>query len=89
MRESGHTVKLTVVKEGYNDSDFIQLAYSNEYDFIGFNVYYHGVEFLKEIICKIKAICKNVKIVVGGYVATYYDEELFEVCPEIDYIIRG
>ena len=53
-----------------------------------FSVYSDRIEVAKRQIKLLKETCPNSFIVVGGYVATYYNEVLNEI-PQIDVLVRG
>ncbi len=61
-----------------NLDDILEDIYANKADVIGFSVYLWNVEIIKNIICELKKVCPNTKILVGGPEVSYYSIKEFE-----------
>ncbi len=70
-----------------NLDDILEDIYSNKADVIGFSVYLWNVEIIKNIICELKKVMPNTKILVGGPEVSYYTVEEFELLGA-DFLIK-
>ncbi len=61
-----------------NLDDILEDIYANKADAIGFSVYLWNVEIIKNIICELKKVMTNTKILVGGPEVSYYSADEFE-----------
>ena len=91
-------------KEGYNswvlnidlklklepEFNLIDYLKAKKCAMVGFTLHWHSQSKKTiELIQNIKTQLPKIKVVVGGYTASFFAKEILEFCPEIDFIIKG
>lgn len=86
LEKNGHKVKFISAKRNkeftYEYTDFIP-------EVIGLSVYHDDLYFAYDIAAKIKKMMRDVYIIMGGYSATYYYQEIFNSTSDIDFLMKG
>ncbi len=85
-----HIIHLPTEKHLDPEFDIIKKIEELEADIICLDIHWHQqLYFVTNLIKKIKEEMPNKYIIVGGYTASYFYNELMNDFKEIDYIIRG
>ena len=74
----------------YKKIDLNKIIIENKPDIIGLDLHWHHQSYdVIEFAKKIKIIDHNVKILLGGFTASYFAEEIMKNFDCIDFIIKG
>ncbi len=74
----------------YKKIDLNEIIIENKPDIIGLDLHWHHQSYdVIEFAKKIKIIDHNVKILLGGFTASYFAEEIMKNFDCIDFIIKG
>lgn len=87
LREKGYEVMLRAATEDrvYHDMESIK---NFKPDIVGLPVYNQSREAVFRVCCRLKQEIPHLIICLGGYVPTYYPNEIMEKVEQVDFIIR-
>lgn len=88
LREKGHQVSILEVKNAKVKKNYENLL-PGDYDLVGFTTTCITLADVLTVAKNLKDCCEEVKIVLGGHMATFSGREILEQYPQIDYIISG
>lgn len=83
---NGHEARLVALNK---DDSKMEIIDRYKPDIIGLSVYHDELESAIYIADCIKKIDSEILVVVGGYSATYYYEDIFKRSNSIDFIMKG
>ena len=87
---SSLVVDLGVEKRKRGSIDITGLINRYDPDIIGLSLHFHFQSYdVIEVAKQIKSRFPNIPIVLGGFTASYFAEEIMHSFPFIDYVIRG
>ncbi len=91
LKENGHDVSVVnAYVEKMIDSKFDAVKIAEGYDFVCMPLHWHFQTYdVIETAKKIKKEFPNVKVVLGGFTASFFAEELMKEFKFVDYVIRG
>lgn len=86
LNDNGHVARLIAMdKNGINNGIFEEF----NPDIIGLSVYHEELDSAFYIADQIKMKDNSRLVVIGGYSATYYYEEIFRISTSIDFVMKG
>lgn len=90
LERRGHEVKIVDSPTlGLSIGDFVKIVESWSPDVVGLSSLTPTIRLAYKAAKAVKAVDKDIKVVVGGVHATFMWREVLEECPYVDYVVLG
>lgn len=88
LRNKGYHVTIIEIRNGETETEYREL-FAEAFDLIGFTTTCITLGYVLNAAETVKKKRGQVKIVLGGHMATFSGEEILQHFPQVDYIIAG